>query len=114
MTTSRGKTLARICDLISLLMKAPRTRREISELWELKAEADITVSRYFDGLHDEGLIHIIEWREPAGGKGMHAAVFAWQTSPFAKPDVERTSSRSDIRDERAARRAARAQALTAP
>jgi hypothetical protein len=87
-------------------MKAPRTRQEIAALWDLKSKTDATVWNYFEALHDEGLIRIVDYRQ-TNGLGAPAAVYAMQSAPFALPDIIRPLSREQERRERAERRAAR-------
>lgn len=68
-------TLAAFAECCALLVKAPRTVREIAELMEI--EDRTRVDDWFAVLKSEGLVHIASWQKTAGRA---AAVYGWQPS----------------------------------
>ena len=81
---SSPNIVARLCDLVMLIRKQPRTVREICEIQGLKQ--DQTVRKWVAELHAAGLVHICGYRP---GVGAAAAVYAWQPEPFERADEER-------------------------
>lgn len=79
-----AKSVDRICDLIALLRKKPRTIAEIAKLWGIGPNGtDVTVRGYIRALHGEGLIYISGWVATAGRPH---ALWAWQPEVAAFPD----------------------------
>jgi DNA-binding HxlR family transcriptional regulator len=87
------KVLDRLCDLISLIRKQPRTKREIRELWPTVSKEVILT--YMRAMHEEGLIYVREYRRdnPAG---QLSAVWAWQPEPHFYPDAKRVTESMEI------------------
>lgn len=81
-------TVERICDLICLLRKKPRTYLEVYELWHADSPASMpTIRGYFKVMHDEGLVFISHYIRKDGQRGLPSQVWAWQPEPFLHADA---------------------------
>lgn len=77
-------SIAKFCDVMALIRKAPRTERELVEVVGLDPK---TVQHHIAMLRSEGHIRISGMREPTG-RGKPARLYAWQTTLFGEPDAE--------------------------
>jgi len=86
--TRKISPVARLCELIEMFQKAPRTRAEISAYFGVRT-GDETVYRHIREMHQHGLIYVdaTDLRPPSG-RGPNSIRFAWQPSPFAHPDAD--------------------------
>lgn len=85
---SSPNIVARLCDLVMLIRKQPRTVRDICKIQGLDPEKQCqTVRKWIAELHEAGLIYIVEYQAVPHGKW--PAVYAWQPEPFAKADAQR-------------------------
>ena len=80
----RTPTIERFAELVSLIVKGPRTVSELCDL--LGGPARHTVYGQINALHAEGLVYVSDWR---GAKGCPAPVYAWQPRVAELRDVPR-------------------------
>lgn len=78
--------IERICDLIALIRKQPRTQPEIAALWADESATSTTISNYLKALRDEGLIYIAAYVR-FNKRGRLSAVWTWQPEPHMFPDA---------------------------
>jgi hypothetical protein len=85
---SRNKarpTIARIVAAVALLMKQPRTVRELGQALDLYHADD--AAHYIALMHGEGMLYIAQWRQH---RSTWTAVYAWQGEGVcAMPDAPR-------------------------
>jgi hypothetical protein len=85
---TEASTVHRICDLICLIRKKPRTVVEVFDLWKSDSPASFpTIRGYLRAMHAEGLIYISHYTRRDGQRGMPNAVWAWQPEPFENADA---------------------------
>lgn len=76
-------TAARFAALVALLVKAPRTEREIQILLEWSDYR--APAAHLKLLRDEGLVYVKSWRRRRNAKPI--ATYAWQPSVMECPDA---------------------------
>lgn len=89
----RKGQLARTADLIALVMKKPRTIRELAELMGVKNHE--SVRHWIKAFQAEGLVYVTDFPWPAE-VGQPAALFAWQAKPFERQDMTQREWRRRI------------------
>ena len=76
-----------VCDLLFLIMQAPRTRLELKNL---AGPASVnTITKWVSALHEFGIIYVQGYRQ---NYTKPAEVFAIQPSPFFHKDAVREKS----------------------
>jgi predicted ArsR family transcriptional regulator len=71
--------IRRACDLLALIVKAPRTRPELAELLQTRS---CTLKPWIDALEDEGLIRLESAPKTPGRDGYEAKVVRWIGAPL--------------------------------
>lgn len=85
---SSPNIVARLCDLVMLIRKQPRTVRDICEIQGLDPKDQAaTVRKWLAEMHEAGLVYICEYRPSE--RAAWPAVYAWQPEPFEKADAQR-------------------------
>lgn len=80
--------VARLCELIDLFQRGPRTRAEVCAFYGVR-NGDETVQRHIRELHQHGLIYVDATDiRPPSNVGPNSIRFAWQTVAFAHPDAD--------------------------
>ncbi len=73
------------CEIVAALMKSPRTKDDLREMVGVN---DSVIDLWLSRLKRSGLVYIAEKRKLTPGQGRKTHVFAWQTMPFDKEDVQ--------------------------
>lgn len=84
MSRRYGSCIEKTAEIAALLVKAPRTAREIADLCDMSVEA---AHLYFRALRDEGLVYVAEYLRRCK-TGRPAYLYAWQPSVCAMPDAQ--------------------------
>lgn len=79
----RSPTIQRYTEVVALLFKAPRTRKEI--MCHASYANRESLACILRALKGEGLIYTADWQSTARGRPVE--VFAWQPTVGAMPDA---------------------------
>ena len=76
--------IEKLLDVLALILSAPRTARQLTEITEYKAD---TIHKYLDKSIDFGLVYIVRYEDPTAPGRRPQPVYATQPSPYELPNA---------------------------
>jgi hypothetical protein len=83
----RRPNLEKLLDVVALMMKGPRTVPELAAAMQ-PCHQD-TPYEYVRLMRDAGLLYVKEWRPVHSFNRSHVAVYAFQPTPYERPDAQK-------------------------